>query len=87
MAGGQESQLIESMAEQFVLTKTGMTHFTQWTDPELKFYSFDRGKADTVSRISGTVNYGLSVSPDERWVLYSRMEHPGSDLMLLENFR
>nr|MBA2647064.1 hypothetical protein [Pyrinomonadaceae bacterium] len=30
---------------------------------------------------------GLSVSPDERWVLYTQYDRKGSDIMLVENFR
>jgi hypothetical protein len=31
---------------------------------------------------------GLTVSPDGRWLLYSQVDGaPGSDLMLVENFR
>jgi hypothetical protein len=31
--------------------------------------------------------YWLAVSPDERWILYSEISTPESELMLVENFR
>jgi len=30
--------------------------------------------------------FSLSVSPDERFIIYSQSDHSGSDLMLIENF-
>lgn len=30
---------------------------------------------------------GLSVSPDEKWLLFSRFKWPESELLLAENFR
>jgi len=29
---------------------------------------------------------GLTISPDGHWILYTRIDQSGSDIMLLENF-
>jgi len=85
VAGGDELQIVDSFAEQYAVTKSGIYFFTRWNNPELKLYRFDDGQVETIAQISGTVNYGFSVSSDRRWLLYSRVEHPGGDLMLVEN--
>jgi hypothetical protein len=33
------------------------------------------------------VVYGLTVSPDGKTILYTKLENLGSDLMMIENFR
>jgi hypothetical protein len=44
-----------------------------------KIYTFDRPP--------DVWEGGLSVSPDSKWLLYSRIDEAASDLMLVENFR
>jgi len=85
VAGGDELQIVDSFAEQYAVTESGIYFFTRWNNPELKLYRFDDGQVETIAQLSGTVNYGFSVSSDGRWLLYSRVEHPGGDLMLIEN--
>jgi Tol biopolymer transport system component len=85
VSGGVESQILGSFAQQYAITKAGIYFFTRWNDPELKLYRFDNGQTETIAQIEGTVNYGFSVSPDERWLLYTRVEHPGGDLVFVEN--
>jgi Tol biopolymer transport system component len=51
----------------------------------LKFLSFD-GKVRTIAKVSKPVSWGLTVSPDQRTVLYSQIDQNGSDLMLVDRF-
>jgi len=44
-----------------------------------RIYTFDKPPAPWLG--------GLSVSPDGKWLLYSRIDEAASDLMLVENFR
>jgi hypothetical protein len=53
----------------------------------LVFFSFASRQTTTIAEIPRPVGLGFALSPDERLVLYSQMDHVGSDLMLVENFR
>ena len=53
----------------------------------IEFFSFSTRKSRPVvisDRPLG--NLSLSVSPDQRYILYNQTDQSGSDLMLIENF-
>ena len=52
----------------------------------LKFFSFAKGTAEKLFDIKGWPGQGLSVSPDGRYVLFSKGDDFEADLMLVENF-
>ena len=52
----------------------------------IKFRSFS-GRTRTLAEIDKPITWGLTVSPDERTVLYSQVDQSGSDLMLVDGFR
>ena len=53
----------------------------------IRFFDFGTGKTRQIAITERQMSYGLSVSPDERWILYAQWDQVGSDLMLVENFR
>jgi len=57
----------------------------------VEFFSFATGRVErrvaTLERAIKQGPPGLEVSPDGRWLLYTRIDQSGSDIMLMENFR
>ena len=53
----------------------------------LMFLSFKTSKCQAVANLPRSVELGLTLSPDEKTVLYSQQDRIDSDLMLVENFR
>jgi Tol biopolymer transport system component len=54
--------------------------------PSIHFFSFDTRSIKRIAAIEKPPCFGLSVSPDRRWILYSQIDQYGSDLMLVEKF-
>ena len=53
----------------------------------LRFFDFAHAKSTIVADLGDRVTLGLGVSPDGRTILFTRMDNPSSDLMMIENFR
>jgi Tol biopolymer transport system component len=88
--GGPEQVVFKSDINPGVLeaNRRGV-YFTAKSTPtkngDLMFYPFPKGP---VTRIAGVeTGYGFSLSPDGRYLVYTKMTATGSDLMLVENFR
>jgi hypothetical protein len=54
--------------------------------PEILFYRFTDQKTSTVLRLPRQVGLGLSLAPDESWLLFSQLDGSGADLMLIDGF-
>jgi len=52
----------------------------------IRFFNLETGQAGEVMRLEKAPCLGLSVSADERFLLYSQYDQEGSDLMLIDNF-
>jgi len=56
-------------------------------DARLQYFDLATRRSRTVATSLGNVGLGLTVSPDGRTILYSRVDSAVDDLMLVENFR
>ncbi len=55
--------------------------------PRLRFFDFASAQSRILADLGERVTRGLGVSPDGRTILFTRADHPSSDLMMVENFR
>ena len=89
VAGGPEEQLTNSLYRlNFALAKQGIYYMSNAQDDgtaELRFYSFAARTSSTILAV-GRPEFGLALSPDERYLIYAQLDDAASDLMLVENF-
>jgi Tol biopolymer transport system component/predicted Ser/Thr protein kinase len=90
-AGGAETQVLDSLIWlNFTPVRDGIYFMPASggtsTTPIL-FFGFADEKIQKVWSLDKPPAFGLSVSPDQRWVLYSQLERDESDLMLVDDFR
>jgi len=52
----------------------------------VQFFNFATGATTQIVKVTKMLDLGLGVSPDGRTLLYSQVDHTGSNLMLVENF-
>jgi len=87
--GGQPVKLAEGVVSRaFVVLERGIYYIDRPSgEARLQFFDFATGRSTTVARNLGEISVGLTVSPDGRTILYSRVDSSVDDLMLVENFR
>jgi Tol biopolymer transport system component/DNA-binding winged helix-turn-helix (wHTH) protein len=93
LAGGEEMQVLSDLAplgSPYALGKQGIYFIRsvgQGGGQELAFLRFANHQISPIITIPRSVTFGLTLSPDERLILYSQQDHVSSNLMLVENFR
>jgi len=93
VGGNDERQILESVQwNGFTVTKRGI-YFVPKPHPGgssfIQFLDFATRASSTIAQIEKPfpTSFGMAVSPDERYILYTQTDQAGSDLMLIENFR
>ncbi len=90
VGGGDETKVLESaLGQAFAVADKGIYFVTPNPNGTsvFQFHNFATGKLTTLAEIHQSVSWGMSVSPDERYILYTQEDQTGSDLMLVENFQ
>ena len=94
--GGGESPVIDYHAAGFwrswSVTEKGIYFVTAEVAarPVIEFFSFAAGDVTRVAVLERPIPprvWGLDVSPDRRWVLYTQIDQSSGDIMMMENFR
>jgi hypothetical protein len=90
--GGAETQVLESLISwcNFAIVDDGIYFMPKPSSVgsfSIQFFRFLTRDITPIATINKPWFYGLSVSPDKRWILYTQTDQESSDLMLVENFR
>ena len=94
--GGPEVKVLdEPVSGRWALNKKGI-YFIDYRVPTgspkpVKFYSFAARQTRQIGTVEAGVSLqlwgGLTISPDSRWLLYTKLQRDEADLMLVDNFR
>ena len=60
------------------------------TPAQVKFFDFATEKSKNITHLDRGPRMppqGFDMSPDEKWILYTRVDELDSDIILVENFR
>jgi Tol biopolymer transport system component len=85
--GGEESVVLPRVYEfGFAIAPGGVLFFGGERSAGIEFLNFETGKVSPFFEPERQMTVGLSLSPDQRHVLFPQRESSGSDLMLVESF-
>jgi Tol biopolymer transport system component len=87
--GGNESKLqipTTVYKDNFAPAKHGV-YFIDENDAHLKLFDSKTHAIKSIAPVPGPIGDEMSISPDERWMIYERTTYAGSELMLVEDFR
>jgi hypothetical protein len=70
----------------WAITRDGMYFYPADDNLMLSYFDFSTRRVRPIFKVNGPSVYGLSVSPDERYILYTEIDDRQSDIKLVENF-
>ena len=88
VTGGEEVQIAElgGLHGEFTLGKHGVYFIDSFDAATLKFLDYATRSIRVIGTLPGPMIFGLTVSPDEHWLLFGKSDSGGSQLMLVERF-
>ena len=88
VGGGEEIRITGGVCPQFFsVVDRGIYFFSGWENPSVQRFDFATRNVETIGKVEGKLAWGLTVSPDSRWLLYSMYGSGESNLMMVEKFR
>jgi Tol biopolymer transport system component len=90
--GGEASKVLDGLTfyENLAIADGGL-YFVPTTnktgDSSIQFLSFATNKISKIATFEKALLWGLTVSPDGKWIVSGQERQSGSELMLVENFR
>ncbi len=88
VGGGDEELVLPGISFPWALTDKGIYFMeAEGEGGIVKFFSFATQRVTRVTVMERPPALGLTVSPDERWLLYTQRDVESQTLMLVENFR
>jgi dipeptidyl aminopeptidase/acylaminoacyl peptidase len=85
--GGEETQVLPRVNEfGFCITPRGVLFAGGEGSAGIQFLNFKTGKTSLLFQPEEQMTVGMSLSPDQRHLLFPQRESSGSDLMLVEDF-
>jgi Tol biopolymer transport system component/DNA-binding winged helix-turn-helix (wHTH) protein len=89
-SGGSEAPVLPSiLGGRWAVAETGVYFIspdTKSTPVPLFFFGFATRRVSEIGRIAQPVGEGLSISPDEHWIIWTQVDRSEADLVMLENF-
>jgi serine/threonine protein kinase/Tol biopolymer transport system component len=88
LVGGPERQIAECVGTSIAVGAAGVYALDCWQGAAPLFLrDSETGQGRFLGNLEDASDYGLTVSPDGKTVLYTRRVNSGQDLMMIENFR
>jgi hypothetical protein len=92
VAGGAPQLIVNQLLGRYWALTRNAICFLRSTEPhpKIQMLNFKSGHISTIGELTGNVDWGysgLSVSPDERWVIYAQMDDLVNRITLIRNFR
>jgi eukaryotic-like serine/threonine-protein kinase len=88
--GGEETKVLDGLSYSFNFAVTGKGIYLlarRGAPPvtQIEFFDFGTRKTTVLYALDRASWFGFALAPDERSILFSKIDSHGSDLMLVEN--
>ena len=88
VTGGDEALVVELGPEaEFTLGQSGIYFIESMYSNSLKFLAYRTRSTKLLGLLPSPTSHGITISPDDHWLLYAKGESTGSQLRLVNKFR